>query len=96
MDFVIGIVGVLVGLFMWSAILGSIFVTLPAEKRRVKEGKQANVHWPRLLGTVIFWLIILFIAGFFSTPFFIGTASAFVIMLFNIGNLKKEEKQTRG
>ena len=88
--------GLFLGLFLWSNVLGSLFATIPAEKRRVKEGSQQKVHWLRILFTITLSLTILLVASYFSGAFMIGAGISLIIMIFNIGNLQKEERQARG
>ncbi len=96
MELFIGFIGFVTGLFLWSTVIGTIFASIPAQKRKVKEGVKEKVEWLPLLASVIVSLSIILAISYFSTPYFIGSSIAGVVMLFNIGNLKTEEKQTRG
>lgn len=80
-----------VGIFLWSNVLGCLFATLPIQTKLVKSGVLKKVDWVKIIGSIFFAVIVFSVTAVFLRPFFIGTLPAGVIMLFNIGKLRAEE-----
>lgn len=56
-----------------------------------KAGEIKSVKWPTLvLGPIIFAGIVLFLSYIYLAPFFYGSVIAGVVMLTQVGNLKRE------
>lgn len=91
MNYVFGAIGLVVGIFLWSSIWGSLFATLPLRLKMKKAGEIKSIKWPTLvLGPIIFASTVLILSYVFLTPFFYGSVIAGVVMLTQIGNLKRE------
>ena len=90
MTIVIGLVGWVVGMFMWSNIIGSLLATLPKVMKLRKAGLIKEVKWLTILGPTIFSLIILVIAYFLSRTFFYAALFGGLLILFNYRSLKRE------
>ncbi len=90
MDITLSILGVIVGLFLWSNIWGSLFATLPLEKKLVKAGLKEKVDWAKIVGAISFAIIVLILTAIFARHFFYGTLVGGFIMLFNIRKLRAE------
>ena len=90
MELAIGLLGFFVGLFLWSNIYGSLFGTLPLEKKLVKAHVLKKVNWAKIIAPILFAVIVLGVTAIFAKSFFIGTLPAGVVMLFNIGKLRRE------
>jgi hypothetical protein len=90
MGFVIGALGFIFGLFLWSNILGSLFATLPLEKKLVKAGVKEKIDWTKIIGAIVFAAIVLTLTAVFARTFFFGTLVGGFIMLFNIPKLRGE------
>ena len=97
MNYLIGLFGLVVGLFLWSNILGSLFGTLPVEKMLKQSGKINNVSYLRIILPIIFSGAILLVSALFWKYFFYGSIVGGVLMLFNLGKLRGEalENATR-
>lgn len=90
MNYIIGIFGVLIGLFLWSNIIGSLFASLPIELKLKKSGVLDEINWIKIVVPVVFSSIVIIIGAVFSKYFLYGTLLAGVLILFNLGNLRKE------
>jgi 4-hydroxybenzoate polyprenyltransferase len=93
MDIALGLLGFIVGVFMWSNIYGSIFGTMPVERKAVKAGLSKKINWAMVIIPIIIAIVILTIAAKFSKNFFYGSIVAAFIMLFQIHKLRIEAVQ---
>ena len=90
MDNVLVIVGLVVGLFLWSSIYGSIFGTLPLQRQLKKHGAIQSINWLSIIAPIVVAVLVITLTAIFVRHFFYGTLFAGVIMLFNIGKLRGE------
>ncbi|MEX2006801.1 MAG: hypothetical protein WD877_01320 [Candidatus Saccharimonadales bacterium] len=93
MEILIGLAGLIVGLFLWSNIYGGLFATLPIVMKLKKSGDIKQIKWGQLLGSVVLASLILLAAAIWVKPFFAGAVVAGAIMLFNIGKLRGEARE---
>lgn len=91
MNYIFGILGLVVGIFLWSSIWGTLFATLPLRLKLKNDGEIESVKWPTLiLGPIVFASVVLLLSYIYLTPFFYGSVIAGLVMLTQIGNLKRE------
>lgn len=90
MEIGLGFLGLIVGLFLWSNIFGSLFGTLPLEMKLVKAHVLKKINWAKIIAPILFAVIVLVVTAIFIRFFFYGTLVAAFIMLFNIGKLRAE------
>lgn len=90
MELLVGGLGVIVGLFLWSNIFGSIFGTLHVEKQMVAAGIIPKVGWGKIVGAITFAVIVLGLTAIFAKTFFYGALVGGLLMIFNIGKLRAE------
>ena len=88
------VVGWLVGLFLWSNILGSIFATLPLRMQLMREGIIKTMNWPYIIIPIIWSSIALILASIFSSEFLYGSLVAGVMIFFRIHKLKDEATES--
>jgi sensor histidine kinase YesM len=90
MNIIIAIVGLIVGLYAWSNIIGSLFAVLPLriELKRIREIQ--SIDWPSILAPVIVSSAIFIIPSIFSKFYLYGSIVAAIIVLFKIKKLKDE------
>lgn len=90
-NIIIAIISWAVGLFLWSNIIGSLFAALPFRLKLKKIGEVKSVQWHFILVPIVWSILAIIILSYFSTAFFIGSSIAGVMILFRIGELRKEE-----
>lgn len=88
------LVGWVVGLFLWSNILGSIFATLPLRMQLMREGVVKTMNWSIIVIPIIWSSIALIIASIYSTEFLYGSLVAGVMIFFQIHKLKAEATES--
>ena len=94
MNYLLGIIGLVIGLFLWSNVIGSLFASLPLQLKLKRVGVIPNVGWLRIVLPTVFACIIFILFFALSKPMFYGSLLASVLILFNLGNLKKEAYET--
>lgn len=90
MDILLWFAGLFIGLFLWSNILGSIFATLPLELARKKAGFAGAPNYAKIILPIIFATTVITLFWLYQKNLFYGNIFGGVIMLFNIGKLKRE------
>lgn len=90
MELVIGLIGWIVGLFLWSNIFGSLFATLPIVMKLKKSGDIKEIKWMPIIGSVIFAAVVLGSAAIWARAFFTGALVGGVFILFSLGKLRRE------
>lgn len=90
MSILISLAGFVIGLFLWSSVIGSIFATLPLQRRLKMEGSINQVNWFSVLAPLSLAAVVLALTALFLNNFFLGSLVAGIMILFNIPNLKRE------
>lgn len=90
MNYLLGIIGLVIGLFLWSNIIGSLFASLPLQLKLKKVGVLNNIGWLLIILPILFSGVVIILFAIYSKPMLYGSLVAGVLILFNIGNLKRE------
>ncbi len=90
MELVIGLIGWIIGLFLWSNIIGNLFATTPILLNLKRSGYIKHIKWLPVIGGILFATSVLIATGIWLRPFFIGSLAAGVIILFKIPGLRSE------
>lgn len=90
MELLIGAVGFIVGLFLWSNIIGNLFATTPILRSLKRSGSIQKIKWFPIIGGVLFASLVLLASAIWLRPFFIGSLVAGVMIFFRIPQLKNE------
>lgn len=86
----IGFIGWVVGLFLWSNILGSIFATLPLRRKLLRTGEIKKMNWPVIIVPIVWSSLVLIVVSAFSTTFMYGSLWAGIMIIFSVNKLKAE------
>jgi len=89
---ILGILGFIAGLFLWSNILGSVFVTIPIANKLKKQGiiKPEDYSLLKMLAPIILPVII-FVLSFFYFRIFLYTSLISLLLIFlSLGKLRQE------
>lgn len=90
LDIVWGILGLIVGLFVWSAFWGTLFATIPVKLRAKREGLIKSVKPALIFGQLLFSVAVILLMYAFLTPMFYGSLVASVLILFSVQKLRAE------
>lgn len=89
-DIIFAILGLIVGLFTWSAFWGTLFATIPVKLRAKREGLIKSTGPLLITGQLLFSVIAIIAMFIFVKPMFYGSLVASLIMLFSISKLRRE------
>ena len=93
MEIVLGIVGFIVGFFLWVLLVIGLFAVLPERRKAHKDGLLKSVGWTKILPYVAIPLLVFLLSAVYLTPFFLGTLPAGVLILFNVRKIADENRQ---
>lgn len=84
------IFGFVAGIFLWAAVLGTLFLHLPGVIRLKRAGIIHKINLSPIVGPILFSGTLLVVGYVLSLNFAWGASYGAIAMLFNLGHMRKE------